>query len=208
MPVFPFVIHSRRTLPSFGHSCVRINTNFFNILGFSCQEKSRDIVYQRTGLFPWSIFVENGLFGIILTVFSALSRLTDHDIYYITRCRIWLLTIFHIPYIHFQRELRKVTPPKLYLSFLYNYLKQQKMPKRVQMLTTKWHRKQEHFFIHPYRSFQCIRFVEKLFFLSKTMGKERGRDFRLCPLLSPQGNLTWPNLHIAHLDHVSYKIRL
>ena len=35
--------------------------------------------------------------------------------YYITRCGIWLLTILHILYIHFQRELRKVASPKVYL---------------------------------------------------------------------------------------------
>ena len=51
-------------------------------------------------------------FEIQLTVHSAVSRLTDLGIYDITRCGIWLLTIFHIPYIHFQRELRKVTSPK------------------------------------------------------------------------------------------------
>ena len=51
------------------------------------------------------------------TVYSAPPHLTNHGIYYITRCGIWLLTIFHIPYFNFQLELRKVTPPKLYLSF-------------------------------------------------------------------------------------------
>ena len=50
----------------------------------------------------------------------SLSRLTDLGIYYITRCGICLLTIYHIPYIHFQRELRKVTSPKIYLSFLFS----------------------------------------------------------------------------------------
>ena len=108
------------TLPSFGHSCVPMNTTLFNILWFSFQETSRDIVYQRSCLFSWLIFVQHGLYGIILTFYSALSRLTDHGIYYITRCRIWLLTIFHISFIHFQRELRKVTPPKWYLSFLFS----------------------------------------------------------------------------------------
>ena len=53
---------------------------------------------------------------------SAFSRLTDLGIYDITRCGILLLTIFHIPYIHFQRELRKVTSPKWYLSFFVQYM--------------------------------------------------------------------------------------
>ena len=47
--------------------------------------------------------------------------LTDHGIYHITRCGIWLLTIFHIPYIYFPRKLRKVIPPKVYLSFFVQY---------------------------------------------------------------------------------------
>ena len=51
-----------------------------------------------------------------------------------------------------------------YGVYVYNDKKQQKMPKRVKMLTSKWHRKQDHFFIHPFRSFQCLRFVEKQFF--------------------------------------------
>ena len=98
-----------------------MHTTFFNILCFSCQGKSRDIVYQRTCLFSWLIFVKHGLFGIQLTAYSARSRLIDHGIYYIIRCEIWLLTIFHIPYIHFQRELKKVTLPKWYLSFFVQY---------------------------------------------------------------------------------------
>ena len=109
---------SWRTLPSFGHYSVPVHTNLFKILSFSCQGKSRDIVYQRISLFLCLIFAKHGLFEIQLTVYSALSRLTDLGIYDITRCGIWLLTIFHIPYIHFQQELRKVTSSKWYLSFL------------------------------------------------------------------------------------------
>ena len=115
--IFFFNTQSCRTLPSFGHYYVRMHTNLFNILCFFCQGKSRDIFYQRICLFLWLIFAQHGLFEIQLTVYSALSRLTDLGLYYTTRCGIWLLTIFHIPYIHFQRELRKVTSPTLYLSF-------------------------------------------------------------------------------------------
>ena len=75
-----------------------MHTNLFMILCFSCQGKSRDIVYQRICLFLWLIFAQHGLFEIQLSVYSALSRLTDLGIYDITRCGIWLLTIFHIPY--------------------------------------------------------------------------------------------------------------
>ena len=85
-----------------------MHTNLFKILCFSCQEKSRDIVYQLICLSLWLIFAQHGLFEIHLSVYSALSRLTDLGIYDITRCGIWLLTIFHIPYIHFQRELKKL----------------------------------------------------------------------------------------------------
>ena len=98
-----------------------MHTNLFNILWFSCQGKSRDVVYQCICLFLWLIFAQHGLFEIQLTVYSALSRLTDLGIYDISRCGIWLLTIFHITYIHFQRELRKVTSPKWYLSFFVQY---------------------------------------------------------------------------------------
>ena len=94
-----FDTHSWRTLPCFGHSCALINTYLLNILWFSCQGKSRYIIYQRTCWFLWLIFAQHGLFGILLTVYSSLSRLTDNGIYYITRCGIRLLTIFHIPYI-------------------------------------------------------------------------------------------------------------
>ena len=98
-----------------------MNTNLFNILWFSCQGKSRDIIYQSSCLFSWWIFVQHGLFGILLTAYSALSRLTDYGIYSITRCGLSMLTIFHFPDIHLQRELRNVTPPKLYLSFFSVY---------------------------------------------------------------------------------------
>ena len=107
--VFFVNTQSWRTLPSFGHYCVLMHTNLFKILCFSCQGKSRDIVYQSICLFLWLIFAQHGRFEIQLTVYSALSRLTNFRIYDITQCGIWLLTIFHIRYIHFQRELRKVT---------------------------------------------------------------------------------------------------
>ena len=39
-----------------------MHTNLFTILCFSCQGKSRDIVYQRICLFLWLIFAQHGLF--------------------------------------------------------------------------------------------------------------------------------------------------
>ena len=116
--VFFFNAQSWRTLASFGLYCAfQYHMNLFKILCYSYQGKSRDIVYRRICLFCWLMFSQHGLFEIQLTVYSALSNLTDLGICCITRCGIWLLTIFHIPNIHFQRELRKVTSPKLYLSF-------------------------------------------------------------------------------------------
>ena len=68
--------------------------------------------------------------------------------------------------------------------------------------------KSEHFFIHTFRSFQCIRFVEKTILFCRKQRGRRERNFRLCPPSGPQDNLAGPNWHIAHLDHVYYKIRL
>ena len=50
------------------------------------------------------------------------------------------------------------------------------MPKRVKMLTLKRHQKQKFFFIHPFKSFQCIRFVEKQYFpvANNREGEEEG----------------------------------
>ena len=92
--VFFFNTQSWRTLPSFGQYCVPMHTNLLKILCFSCQGKSRDIVYQRICLFLRSIYAQHGLFEIQLTVYSALSRLTDLGIDDITRCGIYF--IFHI----------------------------------------------------------------------------------------------------------------
>ena len=66
--------------------------------------------------------------------------------------------------------------------------------------------KQEHFFIHTFSSFQCILFFKKKIFSVANNGE--GGGIRLCPLLAPLCNLTGSNWHIAHLNHVYYKIRL
>ena len=89
------------------------------------------------------------------------------------------------------------------IRHIHNSLKRQKMPKRVKMLTSKWHRKEENLLTHQLRSLKFIRFVENNF-LSRTM---EGGDFRQCPLLGPKVILTAPNWHNAQLDHVLYKIR-
>ena len=93
----------------------------------------------------------------------------------------------HILHVQFERKI-SVSQSNLYV---YNYLKRQKMPKRVKIFTSKWHRKQEHLLIHPFRSLQCILFVEKNFFLSRTslpepiLCKEGGVEFSTMPPSGP-----------------------
>ena len=53
--------------------------------------------------------------------------------------------------------------------------------------TSKWHRKQDQFFIHTFRSFQRIRFVKKQIIPVANKGEGwEGGNFRLCPLLGPR----------------------
>ena len=77
----------------------------------------------------------------------------------------------------------------IYEVYVYNYLKRQKMPKRIKRFTWKWQRKLQHFFIHPFRSLQCIGFVEKNFFVMNKLsraylmwGRGWGLNFQLCTL--------------------------
>ena len=60
--------------------------------------KSKAIVDKRICLFLLLIFAQQGLFEIQLTVYSALSCLTDFGIYYITRCGIWFKNISYSIY--------------------------------------------------------------------------------------------------------------
>ena len=68
------------------------------------------------------------------------------------------------------------------------------MPKRVKMITSKWHRKEENFLIHtsfqvPQNAFGLSRTI--LFVANNVEGG--GRNVRLCTRLGPQGILTGPN---------------
>ena len=57
-----------------------MHTNFFNILCFSCQGESRDIVYQRTCLFSWLIFAKHGECPLIVDHFWLLwNRWTESN---------------------------------------------------------------------------------------------------------------------------------
>ena len=105
-------------LDTFAFQLIRICSTF---CVFPVREK-RDIFYQRTICISLLIIDQHGLFGNKPTAFKVGSHLTDNGFYYNTWCGIWLLIIFHIPCIHFIRELRKVTSHKLYLSFLFSVL--------------------------------------------------------------------------------------
>ena len=106
--VFFFNAQSWRTLASFGLCCVPIHTNLFKIWCFSYQIKSRDIVYLRVWIFCWLMFAQHGLFEIQLTVYSALSRLTDLGIYYIT---IYIsYSIFPLSTRYEKDYINKITP--------------------------------------------------------------------------------------------------
>ena len=98
---------------------------------------------------------------------------------------------------------------------IINYLKRQKIPEHVKMLTSKWYRKEENFFPYHFRSLKCIQFVKNNFFVTNNGEKGGGGwlgggrvgwilDF---PPSGAQGRFDWTKLAHAQLDHVSYKIR-
>ena len=59
----------------------------------------------------------------------------------------------HILHVQFERTISVSQSNLLYPLYVYNDLKRQKMPKRVKIFTSKWHRKQQHFFTQPFKSF-------------------------------------------------------
>ena len=71
----------------------------------------------------------------------------------------------HILHVYFERKITSSQSNLLDPVYgVYDYVhlpKTTEMPKRIKMLTSKWHQKQQHFFTHHFRSLQCIRFVEK-----------------------------------------------
>ena len=87
------------------------------------------------------------------------------------------------------------------------------MPKRVKIFTSKWHRKQQHLFIHPFRSLQCIRFVEKKFFCreqayqSLSCVRKGGDEFSIMPPSGAPWNFDWTKLAHAQLGYGAYNIR-
>ena len=75
----------------------------------------------------------------------------------------------HILHVQFERKITVSQSNLLYPLYVYNYLKRQKMPKRIKIFTSKWHRKQQHLSIQPFRSLQCIQIVEKKFFVANKL---------------------------------------
>ena len=112
----------------------------------------------------------------------------------------------HIQHVQFERKISVSQSNLLYPLYVYNYLKRQKMPKRVKIFTSKWHRKQQHLLMHPFRSLQCIQFVEKNFFCREQayqslsyVRKGGGGEFSTMPPSGSPGILTGPNWHMHNL---------
>ena len=88
------------------------------------------------------------------------------------------------------------------------------MPKRVKMFISKWHRKQRHFFIHPFRSLQCIWFVGRNFFVENKLtrahlkwGRGGGVEFSTIPPFGAPLHFDWTKLAHAQLGYRAYNIR-
>ena len=96
----------------------------------------------------------------------------------------------HILHVQFERKISVSQSNLLYPLYVCNYLKRQKMPKRVKIFTSKWHRKQQHLLIQPHTPMHVV--CREEFFLSRTslpepiLCEEGGVNFQLCPLLAPQ----------------------
>ena len=95
----------------------------------------------------------------------------------------------HILHVQFERKTSVSQSNLLYPQYVYNYPKRQKMPKRVKMFTSKWHRKQRHFFILDHSNAFGLSGGN---FLSRTSlpepilsGEGGGVNFQLFPLFGP-----------------------
>ena len=96
---------------------------------------------------------------------------------------------------------------------MYNYRKRQKMPKRVKMFTSKWHPKQRHFFIHPFRSNAFGLSGGNI--LSRTCLPEPilsgegggGGEFSTIPSFGAPLHFDWTKLAHAQLGYGAYNIR-
>ena len=111
----------------------------------------------------------------------------------------------HILHVQFERKISVSQSNLLYPLYVYNYLKRQKMPKRVKIFTSKWHGKQQHLFIHFLDHSNAFGLSRRIFFCreqayqSLSYVRKGGMNFQLCPLLGPPGILTGPNWHMHNL---------
>ena len=124
----------------------------------------------------------------------------------------------HILHVQFERIL-SISQSNLLYPLYGTYMciitpTRQKMPKHVKMFTSKWHRKQQHFFIHPLRSLQCIWFVEKKFFGPNKFtraylmwGRGGGGEFSTMPPFWAPWNFDWTKMAYAQLGYGAYYIR-
>ena len=101
-----------------------------------------------------------------------------------------------------------------YMEYMYIITKSnRKCPKRVEMFTSKWHRKQRHFFIHPFRSLQYIRFVGRKILLLRTslpepiLSGERGGEFSTIPPFGTPLHFDRTKLAHAQLGYGAFNIR-
>ena len=114
----------------------------------------------------------------------------------------------HILHVQFERKTSVSQSNLLYPWYVYNYPKRQKMPKRVKMFTSKWHRKQQHFFIHPFRYLQCIWFVGRKFFVENKLTRaylkwgRGGWIFNYFPFWGPL-HFDWTKLAHAQLGYLA-----
>ena len=121
----------------------------------------------------------------------------------------------HILHVQFERQTSVSQSNLLYPLFgvlVHNDPKRQKMPKGVKMFNSKWHRKQRHFFIHPFRSLQRIRFVGKTFFVENKLTTAyrkwgRGGCFSTIPPFGAPLHFDWTKLAHAQLGYRAYNIR-
>ena len=122
----------------------------------------------------------------------------------------------HILNIQFERETSVSQLKLLYLlygEYVFDYPTQQKMPKRVKMFISKWHRKQRHLLIHRFRSPQCLGFVGRICLsrtsLQQPILSEEGAEFSALSLLGPLAFWlhAWTKLALAQLGYGAYNIR-
>ena len=77
----------------------------------------------------------------------------------------------HILHVQFERKTSEALANQIcWICCTHNMcIITQNDRKRVKMSTSKWHRKQRHFFIHPVRSLQCIWFVGRKCFVENKL---------------------------------------